>query len=134
MRARACLFPTMWQGVSDVGFTVESEVNINIDRLVKKVHSDKLGIYAASSWHRLYSPYVPFDSGMLQNTVRISPWEVQHTVPYAYKMYNGRFNFKRDKHPRASRKWDKAAAPTQKPKLVRELQAFIDRGGLNLGR
>lgn len=35
-------------------------------------------------------------------------------------------------HPKASAKWDQAAAPTQLPKLARELQAYIDSGRLKL--
>lgn len=117
-----------------MGFSVESEIHIDVDRLVKKVRGDALGLYAASAWHRLYTPYTPFDTGTLTYTVQINPWKITHTVPYAHKMYEGHYNFKRDKHPRASRMWDKAAEPTQKPKLVREIQAFIDGGGLNLAK
>lgn len=35
-------------------------------------------------------------------------------------------------HPKASAKWDQAAAPTQLPKLARELQAYINSGRLRL--
>lgn len=41
--------------------------------------------------------------------------------------------YNRDKgHPKASAKWDKAAEPTQKPKLISSLQAYIDAGRLKL--
>lgn len=110
-----------------------AEININIPRRLKQVEGEKMGNYAAASWHRLYSPYTPFDTGALQDTVRITPWQIEHTVPYALPMYHGNFNFKRTYHPKASRMWDKAAAPTEAPKLHDELQAFVDRGGLNLG-
>ena len=113
---------------------VDMEIDINVGRLVKKVNNNELGLYAATSWHRLYTPYVPYVTGDLCNTVRLGPWQIHHTVPYAHKMYTGRFNFTRDLHPLASRKWDKAAQSTQKRKLIRELQEFIDRGGLNLGK
>ena len=35
-------------------------------------------------------------------------------------------------HPKACAKWDQAAAPTQLPKLVQELQNFVDSGGLDI--
>lgn len=35
-------------------------------------------------------------------------------------------------HPKASAKWDQAAAPTQLSKLVAELQDFVDGGGLDI--
>ena len=109
------------------------DININIRKRMNQVRSDKFGTYAATSWNRLYSPYVPFETGALQDTIRITPWQIEHTVPYAAPMYYGNFNFKKTYHPKASRMWDKAAAPTQAPILHDELQAFVDKGGLNLG-
>lgn len=45
-----------------------------------------------------------------------------------------KMQYDRSKHPLATAEWDKAAEPVQKPKLMRELQAYVDRGGLNLGK
>lgn len=138
-----------------------SEVNINTKRILNKLDNDPVfWKYAASQWHRLYSPYVPFDQGELRSQVRIAPKEITHTVPYAHYQYEGQVygpNYpisengeivgyysqlgrpKRKmgrslkyKHPKASRKWDKAAEPTQKPKLISTLQNYIDQGRLNL--
>lgn len=39
--------------------------------------------------------------------------------------------FDRSMHPRACAKWDQAAEPVQKPKLMRAMQKFIDGGGLD---
>lgn len=109
-----------------------SEVKINIPKHLAKVNDNRFWLYAAQQWHRLYSPYVPMRTGMLMNTVRITPHQVEHTVPYAAAMYNGRFNFRKDQHPLASREWDKAAKATQLPKLVRSLQGYVDSGRLKL--
>lgn len=109
------------------------EFNIDIPKHMNEVQGDKMGLYASTTWHRLYSPWTPFREGYLQDDVRITPWQIEHVVPYAQPMYYGNFNFRRTFHPKASRLWDKAAAPTQVPKLHDELQAFVDRGGLNLG-
>jgi hypothetical protein len=43
-------------------------------------------------------------------------------------------NYRKDKHPLASAKWDKAAEPSQKDALIQRLQAFVDGGGLTLGK
>ena len=109
-----------------------SEVKINIPKHMAKVNDDRFWTFAAQQWHKLYSPYVPFREGMLMNTVRITPHQIEHTVPYAARMYNGHFNFRKDQHPLASREWDKAAKPTQLPKLVRAMQAYVDSGRLRL--
>lgn len=138
-----------------------AEVNVNAGRIAQKVEGDNaFWTYAASTWHRLYKPYVPFDTGTLRNTVRIRPGEIEHTEPYAHYQYAGEVygpNYplykngvhigffsqpdrpKRKmgrplkyKHPRASKEWDKAAEPTQKPKLISSLQSYIDQGRLKL--
>lgn len=44
-----------------------------------------------------------------------------------------KMQYDRSRHPLASSEWDKAAEPAQKPKLIRELQSYVNRGGLNLG-
>ena len=113
-------------------FTVDAAIHIEVNKHLNAVRSDAFWTYAASEWHRLYSPYVPMDEGMLMNTVVIRPKEIEHTVPYARRMYEGHFNFRKDKHPKASRQWDKAAAPTQAKSLKRSLQAYIDSGRIDL--
>lgn len=107
---------------------------MDVHGITSKVENDPaFWTYAASEWHRLYEPYVPMQMGMLKDTVSIRPKEIEHTVPYAQYQYNGTgFNFRRDMHPKASAKWDQAAAPTQLPRLASSLQAYIDSGRLNL--
>lgn len=112
--------------------TIGVDVNINVQGHMDVIRSDAFWTYAASEWHRLYSPYVPMDTGTLMNTVAIRPKEIEHTQPYARRMYEGHFNFRKDKHPKASRKWDIAAAPTQAKSLERSLQAYLDSGKVKL--
>ena len=53
--------------------------------------------------------------------------------PNRRKKKTGRsLKFSRQFHGKATRKWDKAAQPTEKPKLIAAMQGFIDRGQLNL--
>lgn len=116
-----------------------SEINIDVKRHLSKVRSNQFWLFAAQQWYRLYLKYVPMENGALAglvgNKVTITSGQIEHTAPYARYIYNGeRFNFRKDPHELASAKWDKAAEPTQKPKLVRTLQAYVDRGGLNLGK
>lgn len=112
-------------------FEVESD--IDIPAKMKAIRDTKFWTFVASEWHRLYSPYVPMDTGTLKNTVDPrgkSGWaEIEHTAPYAHRMYEGHFNFRRNEgSPKASRQWDKAAIPTEKPKLIRSMQRYIDSG------
>lgn len=111
-----------------------SRVDINYRGLRDKLENDpKFWTFAATEWHRLYASYVPMREGALTNNVFFRPKEIVHAVPYARRLYNGTgFRFRKDKHPKASAQWDKAAAATQLPKLVSTLQAYIDSGRLNL--
>ena len=106
--------------------------NIDIPAHMKPIREPAFWKYAASEWHRLYEPYVPMQTGMLKDTVDIRPNEIEHTVPYARYQYEGHFNFRKDRHPKASRQWDKAAKPTEEPKLIRSLQRYIDSGRVKL--
>lgn len=136
-------------------------VNVNVQRLHDKVMNDRaFWTYAATEWHRLYKPYVPFESGALRDTVIIRPKEIEHTAPYAHYQYTGQVygpnypiyqngvhtgfysppNRKKKptgkslkyKNPKASKEWDKKAEATQKHKLISSLQSYIDSGRLNL--
>ena len=125
----------------------------------KIMNDNAFWTFAASEWHRLYSPYVPSgDSGNLCNQVVIRPKEIEHTAPYAHYQYEGivygpnypiteggrvvGFYSKAPKrptgksltyrNPKASAKWDQAAAGTQLPKLVDSLQSYIDSGRIKL--
>ena len=136
-------------------------VDIDAARLCARVKNDKaLWTFAAAQWHRLYKPYVPFKTGTLYNTVVITPGQIEHTEEYAHYVYMGEvygtnrqiledgrivgYNSQKGRkkyptgramkytHPKASKKWDQAAAPTQLPKLVSTLQKYIDSGRLKL--
>ena len=139
--------------------TIES-VNINVPGHMNRVQGSKFWTYAASEWHRLYRPYVPFKEGALYGQVNITGGNgvgtIEHTVPYAHYAYEGLvygpnvpitqggavvgyFSPVSPKHPTGamlrfsgmgSRHWDEAAKPTQFPALVHSLQAFVDSGAL----
>ena len=140
-------------------FEIES-VNIDISGHLDRVESERFWLYAASEWHRLYRPYVPFKEGVLYNTVNLTGGNnegvIEHTAPYAHYAYEGVvygpnipimqggaivgfYSPVAPKHPTGgmlhysgtgSRHWDEAAKPTQLPSLTRSLQSFVDSGAL----
>ncbi|MEG1813467.1 MAG: minor capsid protein [Clostridia bacterium] len=114
-------------------FTV-SEVKIDLPAHLAKINSPAFWTFAAVQWHRLYAPYVPFETGTLEDTVTITAKEIVHTAPYAAYQYGGRFSHNLALHPLASARWDKAAEPAQKPNLIAALQAYVNGGGLGLGK
>ena len=112
-----------------------SQVKIDIPSNLKKIKDDKFWKFAAQSWQRLIDKYVPYREGNLSKTVTIKPKEIEYTVPYSLHIYRGeKFNFRKDIHPLAGARWDKRAEPTQKPLLIKEMQAYVDSGKLKLGK
>lgn len=143
-----------------IRFGLES-VNINARGMMDKLENDRtFWTFAASEWHRLYAPYVPFESGTLRDSVTIAPKTITHNAPYAHYQYTGevygpnypitqngvRVGFfsipnrpktrtgrrLKYKNPMAAAKWDQVAAGTQLPKLVSSMQTYIDSGRLKL--
>ena len=109
-----------------------AEARIDEQAIAEKLRSDGLWLHAAQTWHRLYEPYVPRDTGRLYGDVRISPGQIEHLAPYAAYVYGG--SFSAGSGGAASRAWDRAAEPAQKPKLVAAMQTYVDAGGLKLGK
>ena len=108
---------------------------LKIQGLPDKILNDRaFGTYAATTWHKLYKPYVPKQEGTLGMTdVAIKPWEIEHYAPYARYQYEGHLDHSKSENPgKASRHWDQAAAPTQLPRLASSLQQYIDSGRLKL--
>lgn len=122
-----------------MNITCDVEVNINVPRLVKIVHSDKLGNFASHEWHRLISPYTPHLTGNLERNVEYQPWEFTYISPYARPQYNGvskkgkAFKYSKEHNSKATREWDSAAKREKKDNALADaIQGYIDSGNLNL--
>ena len=72
----------------------EIETHINIPENLAKVRNKELWTFALNDWHRLLSPYVPFETGTLDNSVKIKAelmgGEIEYFAPYAHYMYEGK--------------------------------------------
>lgn len=113
--------------------SVDVKVDINVPKIMAIIDGDKFWTFAASEWHRLYSPFVPMQTGNLMKDVTVKPKTIVHNAPYARRQYNGDFNFRttgEGGHEKACKEWDKAAIPSQGPILISSLQAYIDSGRL----
>lgn len=141
-----------------MSFDIEVSSNLDIPKELKKINSPTFWKFAATEWWRLMYPYIPFSTGALMSTTDIKPdpplteeqaiqkalssnnftaegnctGVITFRAPYASAAYNSNRNFRTDQHHLASARWDEAAAPTQKPKLIAALQAYVDSGRLKL--
>lgn len=111
---------------------LEVQSNLDIPAYIRAIQDPKMWKFAASEWRRLIEPYVPMQTGTLKDTVDVNSssgqGEIVYKVPYAHYQYEGNFNHRKDMHPKASRQWDKAALPTEQPKLIRSMQNYVDSG------
>ena len=141
---------------------VSIEAKIRIPENLAKVRDKEFWLFGANEWHKFISPYVPFETGTLDETVRKEADEltgsIEYYAPHAHYQYEGKvmgpsfyspdYGFwsppgekkhytggkltYHNKHPLSSNHWDKAAEPTQKPKLIDSMQRYVDSGRLKL--
>lgn len=115
------------------GMEVKYDADINIPKALAKIENNAFWTFAATEWWKLYTPYVPRQSGELFQQVVITPKMIEHTVPYSVAMYNGNFDFNTNKHPFATGKWDIAAINAKKNDLlIKSMQTYADSGRLKL--
>ncbi len=138
--------------------TIEAHIDIPAD--MKKVRNPKFWKFSANEWNKLIFPYTPMETGITAESVKIrgesGNGEIEYLQPNAHYLYKGELmidpatgsayaragakkvyagkelNISKANHPLASKEWDKAAEPTQKPKLIKAMQGYIDSGRLNL--
>lgn len=116
------------------GFDIryDVDVDVNVPKIIACTDDPALGLFAAETWYKLYRDYVPRDTGTLYDTVRMSPFEIEHIAPYSVPVYVKNKNYRKDKAPKATAHWSEAAEPVELPKLIKSLQNYIDQGRLKI--
>ncbi len=93
-----------------------------------RIFNKDVRTYIHTRVHALCSPYVPMDTGMLDQNVEINDKYVKYKSKYAQKMYHGNgFNFSKEKHPLAAAEWDVPAMQAKGGQLARETEQYINR-------
>ena len=107
---------------------VQIKNKINAAVIAHRVNTDPgLWTFAANTWYKLMEPWTPFDTGLLMDEVLIEPKQIYYVMNYATYVYHGdHMNFQTQHHPLACSHWDKAAEPTQLPKLKQAMQGYIN--------
>lgn len=136
------------------------ENHIDIPSVLLKVESPAFWKYAANEWWKLLIQYTPMETGTTSESVKITGEPktglIDYLSPQAHYLYRGELmvdpatgssyaqrgakkeytgvdlNISKERHPLASKEWDKAAEPLQFPKLIRAMQGYIDSGRLKL--
>lgn len=108
---------------------MEVKIDLNEQKTLEKVTSDKFGLFVSSEWKRLIDPYTPRDTGILEGTATLSPWQIYYKQKYASRVYYG-YDFKfQHKNPYSTYEWDiKASQSGQIDKLYRTLNNALQSG------
>ena len=65
------------------------KLDLNEPKIIAKVKSDQFGNFVAHEWKRLINPYTPRDTGIMEQTAKIHPWEIHYIQPYSAYQYYG---------------------------------------------
>lgn len=110
---------------------IENTVKVTIaeSEVIAKADNNNLGLLMATEWKRLIDPYTPRDTGTLELTAQIRPFEIHYVQPYARRVYYGDdMNFQKI-NPYSTYRWDTAAAKAgQLDKLRQTINAAIKSG------
>lgn len=105
-------------------------VDMNIAQILKGRLDNEAKLFLANTAYKLMNDYIPMDTGSLAQTVDITPDYLHFKVPYAERMYEGdHLNFRKDKHPLATARWDKAMMDARGKELVKTVQNYMDKRG-----
>lgn len=64
-------------------------IDLNEPGIRAKVTSDRFGRFVAHEWKRLINPYTPRDTGIMEQTAKVRPWEIEYIQPYSAYQYYG---------------------------------------------
>lgn len=87
--------------------------------------------FFAMSCYKHMDKYVPYDTGNLSLIVDVMPNRIIYESPYAHYIYEGvsksgkPLNYKKDKHPFATKQWDKKMWSAEKDDITKEVADYI---------
>lgn len=119
---------------NDRSATTVIKVELDENKIIRKVDNDRFGLLVAKSWRDLIDPYVPYRTGQLSGalgtTVQVSPWKIWYKMKYAeYVYFSNGWEFSKNMHKSATDHWDKAAEQAgQKDKLYRTINNALQSG------
>ena len=104
-------------------------IDLNEPRIKEKVTSDRFGLLVSNEWKRLIDPYTPRDTGLMEESAKLYPWQIHYIQKYSNRQYYGYdFTFQK-KNPYSTYEWDiKAEQAGQKNKLYRTLNNALQSG------
>ena len=95
-------------------------------KTVQRIFGEGTMTYIHTRLHTYMSPYVPMDTGMLDQTVDITPECVHNKVPYAHYQWDGEnIHFRKDQHPLATSHWEKAMMVSKGDEFCKDITDYL---------
>lgn len=130
---------------------MEIKWNRSPKEILGRIFDDETMTYVHDRLHIFMSPFVPMDSGMLDQTVDIKPDCVHYKSPYAHFIWNGKvfvddrgstwarrseskhpinkdLDFSKDEHaPLATSHWEKAMMVSKGDEFCKDITDYLRR-------
>lgn len=130
--------------------SIEIKWNRTPQQIANRIFDDAAMTYVHTRLHAYCSDYVPMDSGMLDQTVEITPEYVHYKSPYAHFQWEGLvfvdergstyalpnhskhptntpLHHSTDHHPLATSHWEVAAMAAHKGDLCKDIETYLRR-------
>ena len=111
---------------------IKVEMN-QTDKIINRIFNDKVGIYLASTWGKIFEKYVPMDTGTLSQRYDVEPFKVIYTQKYSYYQWQGvskkgtPLNYSKEKHYLAQSHWEEAAERDKKDEVAKSVTAYLKK-------
>lgn len=129
---------------------MEIKWNKSPKEILGRIFDDETMTYVHTRLHAYMSPYVPMDSGMMDQTVDIKPEYDHYKSPYSHFQWEGKvfvddrgstyarrseskhatskdLNYSKDKHPLATAHWEQAAIAAKGDELCKDITDYLRR-------
>lgn len=94
---------------------------------------DDVGRFAAETWAKMMTKYVPYRSGMLSQTYVTEPFKVTYIQRYSHYQWQGvsqsgnPLNYSKDQHPLVESHWEEVAEREHKREVAKAITEYIKR-------
>lgn len=111
---------------------IKVQIN-NPNTILNRILDDDVGRYTAETWGKIFEKYVPMDSGTLSQDYITEPWKITYKQVYSHYQWKGvsksghPLNYNKEKHPLATKEWEKVAERNKKSEVARAITEYIRR-------
>ena len=115
-------------------------MNINVEMdspttITKRIFNDDVGRFVAETWAKIFTKYIPKDSGTLSQSYTTEPYKVTYAQRYSHYQWEGvskkgnPLNYSKEKNFLAQSHWEESAFRDKKDEVAKAVTEYIKRKG-----